>query len=628
MQKKRNRIYKKIIISGLVVFSILSSCSDEFLEKKPQGVVFEEYLANKEGLEKLLISAYAAMDGLIPELEEEFYWPYPATSGSNWMYGDLYADDAHKGGLGTKDFAPGDELARYESSTGNMAIKFKWKATYEGIARCNEVLKILEIALNQNNVSEEEGINFKAEARFLRGYYHLEAIKMWDFVPYVDENAGDYNYLIENYPTDPIESNAGNKPWSELGGNGYIPWLEVEEDFQYAIENLPESPRNNHDGRATKYSAVGLLGKIKLFKQEYNEALSLFNEIISSGQYALLDNYHDNFTSTGDNKREAIFQIQFAVNDISNTANGNIGDAGNGAQGTFVLNKPTQNFVNAFKTTNGVVNGIMVGLPYLSVFNLDFNAPGDDVKSDDGLEATDPFTPDTRPLDPRLDWSVGRRGIPYLDHGNHPGNIFSWVRDQKNYGPYNSIKHVEHNEHFGTYTYQGWAAATANNYSVMRYADVLLMAAECEVERGGDLNRARELINMVRARARNGGWVMEGGIWDDGSHSGPNGENPAANYLISEYPTGSSSDPFQTMEGARQAVRFERRIELGSEGHRFWDLKRWGIAKETLNKFIESESVNRIYLQGAYFEDKNIRHPIPQTEIDNSQETLHQNPDY
>jgi hypothetical protein len=175
----------------------------------------------------------------------------------------------------------------------------------------------------------------------------------------------------------------------------------------------------------------------------------------------------------------------------------------------------------------------------------------------------------------------------------------------------------------------GWMSSrNANNYSIIRYADILLMAAECEIE-VGSLNTARELVNIVRARARDGAWVLENGAVDDGSHQGPNGEAPAANYVISEYPSdGGPLDPFTNQEDAREAVRFERRLELGMEGHRFWDLKRWGITKTTLNNYIERESHIRILLEGAVFEDKHIRHPIPQGEIDLSEPYLKQNPGY
>ncbi len=124
-------------------------------------------------------------------------------------------------------------------------------------------------------------------------------------------------------------------------------------------------------------------------------------------------------------------------------------------------------------------------------------------------------------------------------------------------------------------------------------------------------------MNMIRARAANPeGFVKN----DDGTD--------AANYVISEYPTGGADDPFQTQEGAREAVRFERRIELAMEGHRFFDLKRWGVAKQVLNDYLAIESQKRTYLTGAVFKDKNVRHPLPDVAIDRSEGTLKQNEGY
>jgi hypothetical protein len=102
----------------------------------------------------------------------------------------------------------------------------------------------------------------------------------------------------------------------------------------------------------------------------------------------------------------------------------------------------------------------------------------------------------------------------------------------------------------------------------------------------------------------------------------------AANYQIARYPSSGPSDPFQTQEGAREAVRFERRLELAMEGHRFWDLKKWGVVKSTINDYLEIEKTKRSYLIGAEFKDRNIRHPIPQYEIDVSKGVLSQNPGY
>jgi hypothetical protein len=231
-----------------------------------------------------------------------------------------------------------------------------------------------------------------------------------------------------------------------------------------------------------------------------------------------------------------------------------------------------------------------------------------------GLLSTQPFTPDAGPIDPRLDWTAGRRGIPYLDWGPHPG--LAWIRLQSWGGPYAPKKWVYYKSDEGTFIDgSSWTPGyTALNVEIIRFADVLLMAAECEVE-VGSLERARELVNRVRARAANpNGWVKN----EDGSN--------AANYVIGLY-----NNPWVDRNLARDAVRFERKLELGMEGHRFFDLVRWGIAQQTLNAYMAHENENlpaRTFLGGS-FDPHNVRMPIPQFEIDLlGADVLRQNPGY
>jgi hypothetical protein len=215
-----------------------------------------------------------------------------------------------------------------------------------------------------------------------------------------------------------------------------------------------------------------------------------------------------------------------------------------------------------------------------------------DVKSDQGLSSSDPFVPYTGNLDPRLDWTVGRRGIPFLNWGLHPGR--TWIRDQAFAGPYTSMKYT---------FYQGENAgaessrANANNYRAFRFADLLLLRAEVAVEEN-DLPTALKIVNDIRDRADNTVVTL------------PNGA-PAANYVVGKYPS------FPNQDFARKAVHFERRLELAMEGHRFFDLVRWGNAAEILNAYLLKESPKRTYLGGATFEKgKDEYFPIPQTQID------------
>lgn len=565
---------KKLLTLSIAIcatFAVFISCNtDEFLDRPAQGQLDASVLSSTDGLELLLVGAYSQLDGWSG-------WDVGApwqSSGTNWVYGDVMADNSYKGS-DAGDQAEITDFERYTISPTNAYNVARWRAIYDGVARTNDVIRVA-----QTETAAKLGAAFLdqvvAEARFLRGYYHFEAVRLWDNVPYVDESNVDG--LVENTGS---------------------PWAQIEADFQFAADKLPVNARNGQPGRATKHAANAMLAKAKLAQGNYSAALPLLNGIISSGKYSLVSNFHDNFKADTDNNKESVFEMQASINDGSGEgANGVYGNilnfpytGGPGACCGFY--QPTQNLVNAYKTVGG--------LPMLTDFNTV------DVKNDEGLLSSDPFTPYTGELDPRLDWTVGRRGIPYLDWGPHPGK--NWIRDQGYAGPYSPIKNVYYaaeekiNSNAG-----GWGGGTvANNYRIIRYADVLLMAAECEVE-VGSISKALEYVNAVRTRAANpAGFVKK----SDGSN--------AANYVISTYPS------FASQGAARDAVRFERRLELAMEGHRWYDLKRWGTVATVLNNYISTESKKRSYLAGATFQSKNVRLPIPQVPIDQSKGTLKQN---
>lgn len=197
------------------------------------------------------------------------------------------------------------------------------------------------------------------------------------------------------------------------------------------------------------------------------------------------------------------------------------------------------------------------------------------MKNDYKIASSAPFTEDAGPVDPRLDFTVGRRGIPYLDWTEHPGK--DWIRDQTYAGPYSPKKFVYYKRQENTLTDgSSWTRGYATmNFNIIRFADVLLMAAEAEIE-AGSLEKAREYTNMVRSRAANqASWVTEN---NDKTKF-------AANYVISMY-----DSPWTDKEVAKTAVRMERKLELAQEGHRFFDLVRWGIADTELNKYLAYES--------------------------------------
>jgi starch-binding outer membrane protein, SusD/RagB family len=320
---------------------------------------------------------------------------------------------------------------------------------------------------------------------------------------------------------------------------------------------------------------------------------------------------------------------------------------------------PSQWLVNHFKTDS------ITGLPDPDHFN------DKDLKNDAGYTADAIFTPYSGTLDPRLDWTVGRRGIPYLDWGPHQGN--RWIRFPA-YGPYTPKKNSYYKSQYGHFTDPGfWSAGvTANNINLIRFADILLWAAEVETEIG-DPDKARGYVNLVRTRANNqSGWVTnednipyakavtnnqaEFGIINDPPFTdiqpfdwvvrndlnqtwvlltikadGTKVWNP---YSVPNYKVGIYQNAWTDKEFARKAVRFERVLELGMEGHRFFDLVRWEIADTEINKYFEKEKSLIEFLKDGHFtKNKNEYFPIPQHQIDLSIDAkgfqhLHQNPGY
>jgi hypothetical protein len=322
-------------------------------------------------------------------------------------------------------------------------------------------------------------------------------------------------------------------------------------------------------------------------------------------KYALLGRFQDNFNAETKNNPESVFAVQSSVNDAAGAANANYGDVLNGPYGgpfdCCGFFQPSQDLVNSYKVNPAT------GLPDFENYNLN------PVTSDEGILITQPFTPYQGTLDSRLDWTVGRRGIPYLDYGPHQG--IAWQRDQTYGGPYNPKKNMYYKAQKGKLTDASfWSSTvTAINTNLIRFADVILMLAECEVE-VGDLNKARTYVNQVRARAA----APESWVYQDGTTT------PAANYKVGTYDA-----PWTDQATARKAVRFERKLELAMEGHRFFDLVRWGEAETTLNKYLQYESTLRPYLQGARFNPNQDEYfPIPQRQIDLSNNVLKQNPGY
>ncbi|MGA0559660.1 RagB/SusD family nutrient uptake outer membrane protein [Larkinella sp. VNQ87] len=595
---------KKIkILVTLSSFAFLlltaNSCNEEYLEVGPLGTTGETTLANKAGVNGLLTGAYSLLDG----------WGVPGTTYyfvgvSNWIFGGVTSDDAHTGTQASA-LPPMEAVESYNYDPSLLPFNDKWKVLYAGVQRANDVLRVLA-KVTDPSLTAEEAKQIKAEATFLRALYHFEAAKLWENVPYLDESV---SYASGNYNVT----------------NATAIWPKIEADFKFAADNL--SATKTEVGRANSWAAKAFLAKVYLFQDKYTDAKPLLEDLMANGvtsnglKYALV-NFADNFNPSKKNSAESVFAVQMSI--AENYQNGNYGDALNFPMGGPATccgaYQPSFSLVNSFKTDPNT------GLPLIDTFN------DADVKNDQNIESSTPFTPYDGTLDARLDWTVGRRGIPYLDWGNHPGK--AWIRVQSVAGPYSPIKTVYYQA--AAATTSAFSRWTSNNYTMIRFADILLWAAEVEVEIGS-LAKAQEYVNRVRARAANPtGWVKK--YIDPTSPLKGFTNEPAANYKVGLY---TNEFTAKGKEFAREAVRFERKLELAMEGHRFFDLRRWdngtGYMANALNAYVKHETsipgYDFTYMKGASFKKgKSELYPIPQAQIDLSvvsgAATLKQNPGY
>ncbi|MDA7711335.1 RagB/SusD family nutrient uptake outer membrane protein [Flavobacteriaceae bacterium] len=571
---------KNVTIAMASLLAVTVSCSDDFLDVGATGSLAEAQMTTLSGIDGTLIGAYAALNGVFGN---RFEGP------NHWVTGSITGGEANKG-TDPGDYSTINPIQRYETDPTSGDLNSLWRGRFEGIARSNRVLALIAMS---EDISAADAARLAGEARLLRGHFYFDLKKHFNSVPWVDES-------IEAAEISSIPNSADV-------------WSKIEADFQFAYDNLPAV--QGQAGRVNKWAAAAYMGKAKLYQKDYAGAKQWFDNVIANGvtpsgdKYALLDNYASIYNAEFDNHAEAVFDVESANNTGSvNNANYfddlnypyNTGSDGPGNCCGFF--QPSFELANSFRTKDG-----------LPLLDKSYNSADNEVAHDFLIESSDPFTPDAKPLDPRIDHSIGRRSIPYLDWIAHPGK--NWIRKQDYAGPYSPKKYIYYKSQEGSLTdASSWTRGYAlMNYTIIRFADVLLMAAEAEIE-AGSLDKALEYVNQVRARAANSDyWVKN-----------PDGSN-AANYQIELY--GS----FASKADATKAVQMERKLELSGEGHRFFDLVRWGIAGEELNAYLQYESKYLVTKFGgaSFTSGKNEYYPIPQTQIDiQGSDVLSQNPGY
>lgn len=551
-------IYKFICASLLI--GSFTSCSD-MLDTVPQGQFTSDQL-DENSVEGLLASAYAG-------LEAHFYGNNEAFAGpsTNWIF-DVRSDDAYKGGGGTGMEENIHLLEVSEITSDNVSCLNKWQNNYFAISRVHNAMLAVQSANGLDNAAQLIG-----ELKTLRAWYYFDLIRIFKRIPYFTEADDPNTKTNDEFTREEIFS-------------------FIKGDLTDAIESLPA--QKSAVGRITKTTAQALMAKVCAFTSSWEDVKTYAGAVISSGQYSLYANFGDLSKIDKNNGSESIFALQVSTaNDNahinwSNLLNCTYSD-GNlyGTGDDFFYG--SQNLVNAFRTDAN-------GLPYLDgTFNK--------------VNVTANYTGN---VDPRLDFTVGRIGMPWRGYTYTAG----WCRAYDTYGEYSNKK--------------GWPApeealsawpwgCSPLNFMFIRYADILLLKAEALIETASGSNaatdpslvEARELINQVRQRAANS---------IDGSYQPVDIDPFTANYKVGLYPTDYDGNLTWTKERARMALRFERRLELALEGNRWFDLMRWGddYLKSTINTYMQEETALRSYYKDRSISDNEIFLPVPLSEIDNS----------
>lgn len=571
---------------------LLAGCSDSFLENKPQGSLSDGVMNSTEAIDLLVNAAYASLYGMTNEQGDPCMRPT-----TNWSYGEVRADNAYKGGGGEGDVWDVHAMETFQMQSNNGNLDGKWFNLYSLISRCNSALRVLNEA-DAAVVKEKE--SRIAEVKVLRAHHYFELVRLFNKIPYMDENLPTADYV--------------NVPNDEFTRQQHLE--RIAGDLLDAAEHLPD--RQAEVGRINRNIALAYAAKVKLYaayeqdeqthavtrinKDLLREVVDLINQVKG---YDLLPDFQDLDLIAYENGAESVFAVQYSMNDgsgdagrinWSNLLNSPGGNSPYHGDGFFL---PSQDLINAYQTDDN-------GLPLFDYQSRpDYGVVNFIDEQHQTLSNTEPN------VDPRLDFVVGRPTITYKTWRETPCQ--SWVRDRGVYG-HNCAKRFwvspESPEMF-----QGWPwGASELNWQIIRYADLLLYKAEALIEIGGDgLEEARQLINRVRQRAMQSQYVKD---FNDPSKD-------AAHYKIGLYPAEG-----WTQDYARQALRTEMRLEKALEGERYFDLVRWGIAREVMTAYFQAEKDNRVYYQNAAFDAGEEYFPIPVAQYNFSLGRYTQNPGY
>jgi starch-binding outer membrane protein, SusD/RagB family len=442
----------------------------------------------------------------------------------NVLLGEIASDNTLCGGESATDTPGFQQIDDMSHNPVNPNLKNVWDWMFAGVNRANYILEF------QDKLDFDGKASIIAQTRFLRAYFHFELVKWFGGIPM----KGDARFAVGD------ETSIPRSTPEEV-------YASIEADLLYAIENL--SVTAQEQGRVTRGAAQALLGKAYLYQGKNAEASDVLEALIQSGSYTLVANYDTIFENAGENGPESVFEVQYTDAEGAGfgclqCSEGNVAVGFNGPRNFdgpiffsgYSFNVPTQEAYDAFE-------------------------PGDN-RRDVAILDIQAYA-DANPT-----WA----NAAFLAGNGDPGVLFGMGYEHTGYFNKKYIPRAD-------YLQLGDNRLTnPNNYRAIRYADVLLLAAEAFNKIGND-QKAQEYVNMVRQRA-----------FGDSNHNFT-ATGTALGDLIFE----------------------ERRRELMGEGHRFFDLVRTGKAPSEITGFTPN---------------KNEVFPIPYEEIQFSNGNWPQNPGY
>ncbi len=524
-------LHKKVL-SVLTIFSVagcFSACNDYLTEPTPGVSKLDDFFSGADAAQQIVIGCYVPL-----------MWEYNNTFFSEWFIGDVVSDDALKGGQNTNDMADAYDMENWKTMPNSTLLLDYYRAQYQGVARTNLAIAQIDAMRTTDDFDDDIKQQLLGEAHFLRAYYYFRLVRVFGGVPLIDFVADD------------------DSRWKQPRATSEDIYEFIKNDLTIAEHYLPaKSQQLTSDyGRATQGAAQAMLLKVNLYTHSYAEAQKWGQKIIDSGEYVLCPNYADNFTLSGENGMESVFEIQYTEDPTSDYGEGmgftrgtfttilirsrstSFGDAGWG------FNMPTQNLYDEFEQGD-IRRDVTILSP-----------------SDDQIE------------NPAQEIYLGTRFL------NRKYGLYNNMGDGVDY----KLTH---------------ATRSPMNNRQIRYADVLLMYAEA-CEANGDDAAATDALNEVRQRVG-----------------------------LDTYPGYTFSVNGQEIANPdlRTAIRHERRMELAMEGHRWFDLCRWGVAKQVMDAYAATETEEARAQMATFVEGKNELFPLPTKELDLNPE-MEQNPGY